>query len=116
MVSQWQCLRTQGGQCVERNSCRGDWLNTLDLRLTVSPIRLGGYPIELVVDGLNLLDPDLAEPDRALFLVDPEGSITRDPATGVVTIPLIVNPNFGKPVTRYSTGRAVRVGVRVNYE
>ena len=88
----------------------------MDFRLTVSPIRIGTYPIELVVDGLNLLEPDLAAPDRALFLVDPEGSISRDPVTGVVTIPLVVNPDFGKPVTRYSPGRTVRVGVRVNYE
>jgi hypothetical protein len=72
--------------------------------------------MELVVDGLNLLDAEYAYVDRALYLVDPAGSITTDPATGTVTVPLVANPNFGKAIRRYGSGRALRFGIRVNYE
>ncbi len=116
LLGQWDCLQPQIGQFAERNSCRGPSISTLDLRLSVNTIRVAGYPIELVVDGLNLLDSDIDQLDRALFLVDPNGTTTRDPVTGTVAVPLIVNPDFGKPVVRYSTGRAVRLGARVNYD
>jgi hypothetical protein len=116
LLSQWDCLRGQIGQFADRNSCRSDWTNILDLRLTISTIRLGSHPVEIVVDGLNLLDTDLAQPDAALLLLDPTTPVSRNPATGVVTVPLIANPNFGKPVTRYSSGRAIRLGVHVNYD
>lgn len=111
----WDCLRQQVGRFAARNSCRGSALKTLDLRLAVGPFRLG-YPVELVVDALNLLDTEFAEVDRALFLVDPAGSLSRDPATGVVTIPLLANPDFGRVIRRYGSGRYLRVGIRVNYE
>jgi len=111
----WNCLRTQVGRFAERNSCRGPTQRTLDVRLVLGPFHLG-YPVELVVDGMNLLDTELADVDRALYLVDPTGALTRDPTTGVVTVPLLANPDFGKPVRRFGSGRYLRVGLRVNYE
>lgn len=116
LMSQWSCLEQQVAQFAERNSCRGPMINTLDLRLTLNTIRIVGNPIELVVDGLNLLDSGMDQLDGALFLIDPNGTTTIDPVTGTVDVPLIVNPNFGKPFVRYSTGRAVRLGARVNYD
>ncbi|UCG85495.1 MAG: carboxypeptidase regulatory-like domain-containing protein [Gemmatimonadota bacterium] len=116
LLSQWDCLRDQVGRFAERNACRGPWIGTLDLRFTLRTIRLGSYPMEVVVDALNLLDADIAEPDRAIYLLDPSTPVSRNPATGVVTVPLIVNPDFGKPMKRYSSGRALRLGVHVNYD
>jgi hypothetical protein len=116
LMSEWSCLEQQIGQFAERNSCRGPTISTLDVRVTLSTIRIGGSPVELVVDGLNLLDSDVDQLDGALFLIDPNGTTTIDQVTGTVDVPLIVNPNFGKPLVRYSTGRAVRLGARVNYD
>ncbi|MEJ2237674.1 MAG: hypothetical protein P8X82_05210 [Gemmatimonadales bacterium] len=116
LMSEWSCLEQQIGQFAVRNSCRGPTISTLDVRVTLSTIRIGGSPVELVVDGLNLLDSDVDQLDGALFLIDPNGTTTIDQVTGTVDVPLIVNPNFGKPLVRYSTGRAVRLGARVNYD
>jgi hypothetical protein len=88
----------------------------MDVRLAAVPFRLGGAPVELIVDGLNLLDSDVGDVDRALYLVDPSRALSQDPATGAVTVPLIVNPNFGERVARRTTGRRLRVGIRVNYD
>jgi hypothetical protein len=69
-----------------------------------------------MIDGLNLLDSDLTVLDRALYQVDRAGALTVDPVSGDVNIPLIVNPEFGRPIIRRSTGRRLRVGMRVGYE
>ncbi len=116
LFTEWDCLRVQVGQFAERNSCRGPALRTIDLRLSLSPVRVGRYPIELVAEGLNLLDPDVADLDNALYSVDPSRSLTVDPAARVVTVPLVANPDFGRPVVRRSTGRVFRIGIKVNYE
>ncbi len=115
VIGAWPCLQGQIGRFAERNSCRGPGISRLDLRVVLGPFRLGA-PVALVVDGLNLLDAEYAAVDRALYLVDPAGSLTTDPATGVVTVPLVANPNFGKAIRRYGSGRALRFGIRVNYE
>jgi hypothetical protein len=70
----------------------------------------------LVVDAMNLLDTEFADVDHALYLVDPAGALSTDPATGVVAVPLVANPDFGKAIRRYGQGRYLRIGVRVNYE
>jgi hypothetical protein len=115
LFTSWECLRTQAGGFAERNSCRGPNRRTLDLRLALGPFRLGA-PVELVLDALNLLDAEFADVDRALYLVDPAGSLVTDPATGVVTVPLVANPDFGRAIRRYGSGRYLRIGLRVNYE
>ena len=115
LTSAWNCLRGQVGKFAERNSCRGDPSHVLDLRLSVQSVRLGDHVVSVVAEGLNLLDPELAEVDRALYLVDPSGTLTLDPVTGDVAVPLIVNPAFGRPVTRWSTGRSFRFGLRLGH-
>jgi hypothetical protein len=112
----WDCLRIQAGRFAERNACRASGVNTLDLRLTVVPLRVRGAPLELVVDALNLIESDIADVDRALYLVDRNGSLSLDAATGIVSLPLVVNPGFGQPVIRRTPGRAVRIGLRINYD
>jgi len=116
LFAEWDCLSPQVGQFAKRNSCRSAGVHTLDVRLAAVPFRLGGAPVELIVDGLNLLDSDVGDVDRALYLVDPSRALSQDPATGAVTVPLIVNPNFGERVARRTTGRRLRVGIRVNYD
>ena len=116
LFAQWDCLRDNLGQFAPRNSCRTEGLSTLDLRAVLSPIRVGNYPLSLVIDALNVLDADVGDPDRAVYLVDPVLPIATDPTTGVVTVPLVANPNFGALSVRRTTGRKVRIGVRVNYE
>ncbi len=116
LLAAWGCLGSQVGQFAVRNSCRASAVHTLDVRLALIPFRVGGAPVELVVDGLNLVDSDVGDVDRALYLVDPSRAVSRDPVTGDVTVPLIVNPNFGERVARWTTGRRLRVGLRVNYD
>jgi hypothetical protein len=50
-----------------------------------------------------------------LYLVDANTGLSTDPSTTDVTVPLVANPNFGRPLWRLSTGRAVRIGFRWNY-
>ncbi len=116
LVAAWDCLRDNLGQFSQRNSCRTDGVSTLDLRAVLSPIRVGNYPFSVVIDALNVLDSDVGDPDRAVYLVDPNLPLVTDPNTGVVSVPLVANPNFGALSVRRTTGRKVRIGVRVNYE
>jgi hypothetical protein len=115
LLPAWPCLLEQVGRFARRNACRGPTVQRLDLRLVFGPFRLG-YPLEVMVDALNVLDAEYAEVDRALFLVDPAGSLSTDPVTGVVTVPLVANPGFGTVIRRLGSGRALRFGIRVNYE
>ncbi len=115
VLSQWDCLRAQVGRFAERNVCRESGVHALDLRASFAPVRPGGYPVEVVVDALNLLESDFGVRDDALYLVDPSRTLSTNPATGVVTVPLVVNPGFGKILVRRTTGRWLRLGVRVNY-
>jgi hypothetical protein len=81
----------------------------------LGPIRLAGYPLEVWVEMLNVTDAALVVRDHALYVVDANASLTRDPGTGTVTIPLILNEHFGEPVAYRGSGRSLRFGLRVNY-
>ena len=49
------CLRGQMGQVAERNSCRGEWSTSFDLRATLRPqIRGMGRRLSLSLDAFNL--------------------------------------------------------------
>ena len=115
LFGKWDCLRGQVGRFAARNACRGPGVQTLDVRIAV-PLQLLGSPVQMVVDGLNLLDSDIPILDHALFLVDRDATLSTDPATGRVSLPLVTNPNFGRKVGRRTTGRRLRVGVRIGYE
>lgn len=115
LVATWNCLGLNVGRFVERNACRGDAESSLDLRAVIGPVRIADYPVELYVDALNVLDADRPVLDRALYRIDPAGTITVDPATGAQVLPLVANPEFGTPLAFRGTGRALRIGMRVNY-
>jgi hypothetical protein len=70
-----------------------------------------GRDASLMIDGLNLIEPEDGVIDDALLLVDPSGSITS--TGGVVTIPLTANPEFGSVLYPSSRGRMLRVGLRI---
>ncbi len=112
VLKKWACLRRQIGQFAARNSCRGPDVAGADARLAIQLFTVSGGPLELVVDGLNLITTNDGVVDRALFLVDPARALTTNPATGVVTVPLVANPNFGKLLYRYSPAATLRAGIR----
>ena len=64
-----------------------------------------------MVDGLNLVESSDGVVDEALLLVDPASSISS--SGGVVTIPTVVNPDFGRVIYPTSRGRMIRVGFRI---
>ncbi|HEY0305559.1 MAG TPA: carboxypeptidase regulatory-like domain-containing protein, partial [Longimicrobiales bacterium] len=76
LVGQWDCLSSQSGQFAERNSCRGENTNELDVRFGLSVLS-GRTTAQLFIEGINLMDASFDEPDRALVLVDPAGSLQR---------------------------------------
>jgi hypothetical protein len=115
VVARWDCLRTQIGRFAARNSCRTAAVQNLNARLVVGIARIGGYPAELVVDALNLLKSDVGIVDQALYLVDRTKTLVTSPLTGVVTVPLVANPNFGKLLVRQTGAQVLRAGIRVSY-
>ena len=112
LLDRWECLREGAGEFAERNSCRGDALHFLDLRVGFET-RLAGASARVFADVLNLLEQDIATPDAALYLIDSDRALEVDAATGTVDVPLVVNPSFGEPVRPLSTGRVYRIGIEV---
>lgn len=115
LLGQWGCLLPQAGRFAERNSCREPAVETLDLRVGLGPARLAGLPVELWIEALNVTDEPLVVRDHALYLVDAGVPLTTNPVTGDVTVPLVVNDNFGRPLAYRAAGRFVRFGLRVGY-
>ena len=115
VLGKWECLRPQIGRFAERNSCREPGVKTLDLRLEITPFRFGGYPMALTVDAINVVESDTGIRDAALYLVDPTRATSTNGATGVTTVPLVANPNFGNVLVHQTAGRFWRIGLRVNY-
>jgi len=113
LLSDWACLNDQVGGFAVRNSCRGPAAHFLDVRVQVRVGRLGGRDASLVLDGLNLVESEAGVIDDALLLVDPSGSITTSPDGSTVTIPFMVNPDFGHVLYPTSRGRVLRVGFRI---
>ncbi|NIM61252.1 MAG: hypothetical protein GTN89_01495, partial [Acidobacteria bacterium] len=88
LLQKWDCLADQQDEFAERNSCRSPDTHLLDVRFALGLVEVQGLPVEIVLDGLNLLDTDTGVRDRALFLIDREADITTNP-DGSVTLPLV---------------------------
>ncbi len=114
LLSRWDCVRGQLGRFAERNACRDPGVHSLDLRITLD-LPLGRAPIAVAIDALNILESDVGVRDHALYLVDPTGTLTTNAAAGTVTVPLVANPEFGNLLVHRTTGRELRIGLRVNY-
>ncbi len=115
VIAQWDCLRTQVGRFAARNSCRTSGVQNLNARLVVGLAQIASYPIELVVDALNIVQSNVGLVDQALYLVDGTRTLTTNAATGVVTVPLVANPNFGKLLVRQTGAQVLRAGIRLSY-
>ncbi len=112
LLSQWSCLASQANRFAGRNSCRGPSLYRLDLRFALGLYAVGGTPIELVIDALNIFDTDTGIRDNAVYLIDANAPLETAPDATLI-VPLVANPNFGKALVHYSTGRTLRVGLRM---
>ena len=111
-LDEWDCLRDQVGSFAERNSCRGDMVDMLDARFSLtldSP--LGSARV--FAEGLNLLETELGRPDAALLRIDPAGQLEVDATSGAIRVPLMVNEGFGAPVRDAVSGRIFRFGLEV---
>ena len=110
---EWPCLTDQSGSFAARNSCRGSAEHSVNAGLRARLGEVGGRVVHLDVDALNLVEFSGGLVDTALMLVDPTGTITVSPDGSTVTLPLLVNPQFGSVVYPASRGRMIRIGVRV---
>jgi hypothetical protein len=111
----WPCLRESSGRFAARNACRADMTHALDVSLGVQLVRIGRGAASLFVDALDLLEAERGMPDAALYLVDPAGSLGTDADARTVTVPLLVNPDFGQPLAAPTTGRRFRLGLSLNW-
>jgi hypothetical protein len=113
-LSQGNCS-SGAGAFAERNSCREAAAYGLDVRLGLGLYTMkDGGRLSVFVDAFNLVSSELGLVDRALLLVDPAGALVSD-GKGGVTVPLVVNPNFGNLASRRVDPRLVRFGVRMEY-
>lgn len=113
LLSDWACLKDQVGGFAVRNSCRAPAGQSVDVRLRLGLGRIGGHEASLVVDGFNLIESKDGLVDDALVLVDPAGSIATSADGSTVTVPVSVNPDFGRVLYPSSRGRIVRIGLRL---
>ena len=73
-----------------------------------------------VVDAFNLVSSDAGIVDRAVYLVDPTQPLATGPG-GAVVVPLLANPDFGKPISQnvagpqFQTPRQIRFGARFEF-
>jgi len=107
------CLAGQAGRFVERNSCRDPAVGALDLRLVIGLGQIAGGMSELTFDAFDVVHSGGDVMDHALYLVDPAQTLTTNAGTGVTTVPLIANPNFGRTLVRLHPGAMFRVGLKV---
>jgi hypothetical protein len=115
IIAAQSCLRAQIGRFADRNSCRDPAVSSLDFRLAFTLVRTGRTTTELLVDVFGAVRTGTDLIDHALYLVDRSAQLQTSTATGVTTVPLVANPNFGHALARRDPGATVRVGVRVGF-
>ncbi len=107
------CLQRASGTFALRNDCRGEMVHRLDLRASFRLRTFASGPLDLVLDAMNVIPGTEGAIDRALYLVDRTGVLTTNPGTGVTSVPLVVNPNFGELISDRAPGMLFRVGLRI---
>jgi hypothetical protein len=113
LAGTWSCLADQVGAFAERNSCRGPTRSTLNAGVRIGLTALGSRTVSLTLEGFNLIEDQTGIVDSALLLVDPAQPIQRSADGTTVTVPVSVNPDFGKVVIPATRGRILRVGLRI---
>jgi hypothetical protein len=115
LIAQTGCLLAQVGRFVDRNACRDPSASALDLRLAATIGHFGRSTAELILDGFGVVRSGDDVYDHALYLVDGAAPLVTNAATGVTSVPLTANPNFGRVLSRRSPGVAWRAGIRVDF-
>jgi hypothetical protein len=115
LVAQWSCLSDNVAGFVVRNACRGPAVKALDGRVSISVASTEQLRAHVVVDVLNAFASDDIIADKAVYLVDPARALNVSSNGRNVTVPLMVNPNFGQPLVRFTPERLVRIGLRVSW-
>jgi hypothetical protein len=110
--SQISCDGSSVGGFAARNSCREKGIGAVDLRFSLG-IPAGGARLALTLDAFNLVASSTGVIDQAAILIDPTGSITE--SNGVITLPFLANPRFGRIASRRTEPRLLRVGLRMEY-
>jgi len=67
----------------------------------------------ILVEAFDLLDAERRMPDSALYLIDEAAPLAVN--GNVVTVPLVANPDFGKPRAWPLSGRTLRLGLSLNW-
>ena len=115
VVADWSCLEDSRGSFAERNSCRGPMEHALDASLRMDMFSVGGAAAGLSLDVFDVLASARAPRDAALYLVDAAAALTINNTSRTVTVPLVVNPNFGEEVVRPHPGRTIRLSLHVTW-
>jgi hypothetical protein len=115
LTASWSCLSDNVAGFAARNACRGPSIKALDGRLSIDVASTELLRANVVIDVLNAIASEDIIPDRAVYLVDPARQLNVSPNGRNVTVPLIVNPNFGRPLVRFTPERVVRLGLRVSW-
>jgi hypothetical protein len=100
------------GPFADRNSCREDAVQALDLHASFGLPFGGARRVMLTLDAFNVIATETGIVDRAAVLVDPAGTITMN-AAGRSVLPLVLNDNFGGLLARRGDPRTLRLGLRV---
>lgn len=111
LIGQWSCLSS--GDFAARNSCRADYVQTLDASASLRLFTVSGMSASVLVEAYDLLDAERRMPDSALYLVDPTAAL--DVNGDVVSVPLVANPDFGEPRAWPLAGRTLRLGLSLNW-
>jgi hypothetical protein len=115
LIAQTGCLRTQVGLFTARNACRDPSAGALDLRLAATIAHFGRSTAELVLDGFGVVASGEDVYDHALYLVDGAAPLVTNAATGVTSVPLKANINFGRVLSSRRPSAAWRAGIRVDF-
>ncbi|MHB1170480.1 MAG: hypothetical protein ACYC28_14480, partial [Longimicrobiales bacterium] len=111
LIGQWSCLSS--GDFAARNSCRADYVQTLDASASLRLFTVNDISASVHVEAYDLLDAERRMPDSALYLVDPTAPL--DVNGDVVSVPLVANPDFGEPRAWPLAGRTLRLGLSLNW-
>jgi hypothetical protein len=90
-------------------------VHSLDLRLGAALFRMAGTAVELRLDGLNLIQGDAGLVDAAFYRIDPNVQLTSNATTGIVQLPLMANPDFGKTRVPLVPARVLRLGIQLKW-
>ena len=88
LIDRWDCLEDQLGTIAKRNSCRGPWWHSFDMRLSRQLNTFRGQHAEILVDVFNVLNWINSDWGRYMGVFSGSTNLLRaerfDPATGRV--------------------------------